>query len=58
MSRNALVEVEVEFLAETELAMQVSDGRIKVWLPKSQIEDTSDESVFIPQWLAEEKGLV
>lgn len=60
------VEIEVEVRAVTEKALQVFDGKTTCWLPKSQISDYcgSEEldskvtAVFIPQWLAEEKGLV
>lgn len=27
------------------------------WLPFSQIEDDGDDTVLVPRWLAEEKGL-
>lgn len=67
MKKDNDVELEVKVFAETEKALQVSvDGELRVWLPKSQISDWSGSedldrnvtSVFVPQWLAEEKGLV
>ena len=70
MSRNDLVAVSVEYLRQTELAIQVKDGDKKVWIPKSQVAEELDwdefdfglERVFIdieiPEWLAEEKGMI
>jgi len=28
------------------------------WIPKSQIEDIQEKKIFIPDWLAGEKGLI
>lgn len=59
-----IIEVDVEVTAFTELAIQVLDLHDnKVWIPRSQIddysgEDNNPETIFITQWLAEEKGLV
>lgn len=59
-----IVEVDVEVVAVTQMAFQVLDlDDNKVWIPKSQIDDYEGEDdrpdvIFIPQWLAEEKGLV
>ena len=65
------VEVEVEVVVRrvTTAAILVNHGVPKeVWLPKSQISDWCDgpddepgygtTSVFLPEWLAIEKGLV
>jgi len=56
------VEITVEIKAETELAYLVSDGDLEMWIPKSQIEEfdrSGDIATFqIPEWLAEEKGLI
>lgn len=57
------VEIEVEVRATTDKALQVFNGKTTAWVPKSQISDECEEggkitSIFIPQWLAEEKGLV
>ena len=39
------------------------DGKKEVWIPKSQIEGIEDHgknniTITIPEWLAEEKGLI
>ena len=59
-----IIEVDVETIGFTELALQVLDLNDKpVWVPRSQIDDYSGEendpeTIFISQWMAEEKGLV
>ena len=66
MSKQPDVELEVQVKAVTDLAMLVKTERGQAWIPKSQISDYSGsedldsqvESIFVPQWLAEEKGLV
>lgn len=59
------VEVECAVVRTTDAAIQIDHGGESfVWVPKSQISDYTGgtleqaESIFIPDWLAEEKGLV
>ena len=54
-----------EFVTETDGAILVEDEDGKYWLPKSVIEydgaeyEKGDEiTIDIPEWLAEEKGLI
>lgn len=54
-----------EFVTETDGAILVEDDTGKYWLPKSQIDynggeyEKGDEiAIDIPEWLAEEKGLI
>jgi hypothetical protein len=65
--QHSRVEIEVEYVHQTENALRVSDGtNDSIWLPKSQIEYDEDIeltkgkmiSVTMPDWLAEEKELV
>lgn len=61
--KSDLTDITVTKRHETANAIQVHDGDNLVWLPKSQIEieETGDGKTLIvtlPQWLAEEKGLV
>lgn len=65
VDRFELVEVNFQKVTrETDLAYQLelSDDPFeqnRIWLPKSQISGFMEEKrIFIPQWLAEEKGLV
>ncbi len=66
MSRSDIIDLDVKVHASTALAVLVSeDGEegSAVWLPLSQVEIDStardaETTVSVPQWLAEEKGLV
>jgi hypothetical protein len=57
--RSDIVDVEGEIREPgTELAVQFYDGERTVWLPRSQIEINDDGTVSMPEWLAQEKGLI
>lgn len=67
MSKQQDVELAVTVKVVTDKAILVStDGTNQVWLPKSQITDWSGSeeldhtttSIFLPEWLATDKGLV
>lgn len=66
MGKNTEVEIAVVVKAVTDKAILINDGKIDVWIPKSQITDYagSDDldqrvtSIFVLEWLAIEKGLV
>jgi hypothetical protein len=65
MARSDIVDIQVVFLGETDAAIRVEDDEENIiWLPKSQVETTDDLvsgsviTVAMPEWLAEEKGLV
>jgi len=48
-----------ELITETDKAWLLSVDGEELWLPKSQCEFDEDEMVVdIPDWLAEEKGLL
>ena len=54
-----------EFVTETDCAILVEDDTGNYWLPKSQINydgaeyEKGDEiAIDIPEWLAEDKGLI
>jgi hypothetical protein len=59
-----IVDITVEIRAETDKAVQVYDGKVTVWLPRSQIEIDHDcavggsVNVVMPEWLAEERWLI
>lgn len=42
----------------TQLAVLLDFGFKRKWIPESQIHELFDDSVVIPEWLAEEKGLI
>lgn len=57
------IEIACEVRRETPLAKLIFDGTREVWIPKSKIRDECEDkgkviSIFIPEWLATEKGLV
>lgn len=61
------VEIACEVRRETEKAWLVFDGTREVWIARSQISDYVEQpglfgkqvsSIFIPLWLATEKGLI
>jgi hypothetical protein len=65
MARSDIVDIQVVFLGETDAAIRVEDDEENIiWLPKSQVETTDDLvsgsviTVAMPEWLAEEKGLI
>lgn len=54
-----LVDVAGELRGETEKAFRFFNGKESVWLPKSQCEwDDEAKTMAMPEWLAEEKGLI
>ena len=60
-----IIDIQVILKHETPQAVLVEydEDKPAVWLPKSQIEIERDEgekthTVTLPQWLAEEKGMV
>lgn len=66
-SPTEVVEIACEIKRETDKAWLVFDGAREVWIAKSQISDYVEEqgliskkvtSVFVPLWLAHEKGLI
>ena len=42
----------------TKLAILFDFGDKQAWIPESQIHELFDDSVIIPEWLAEDKGLI
>ncbi len=58
------VEVECSVVRETDHAWLIDNGSHQVWVPTSQISETDEDtagkviSVYLPEWLAIEKGLV
>lgn len=55
------VEIDCRVVRETEKAYLIDTGaKENTWIPKSQISDEAEDmsSIFIPEWLAKEKGLI
>ena len=71
MDRNAEVEIACRVEHETCVGEESEGAYLidsldvdeKVWIPKSQVKDLCEEdgviiSIFLPMWLAEDKGLI
>lgn len=57
------IEIACEVRRTTDKARLIFDGTKEVWIPESQISDECEDkgktiSIFIPEWLAIDKGLV
>lgn len=63
-----LIDLTCEIRHETDQAVAVADGTIDMdlgdgkekwfWLPKSLVEVNGDGTITLPEWLAQEKGLI
>jgi hypothetical protein len=58
MGKMKLVDLNGEVRAETPLAILFYDGKTTEWLPKSHVEDNGDGTITLPEWLAQDKGLI
>lgn len=64
MTRNDTVEISCTIVRDedSDVAILIDDGDAQVWLPRSQIEYTTDRNGFttvtLPEWLAEDNGLI
>jgi hypothetical protein len=67
MSRRDKIDIEVTIIRDVDsdaaiLVSEDGDEDNAVWLPRSQIEYTTDRhgltTVTLPEWLAEDKGLI
>jgi hypothetical protein len=58
MNESALIEIAAEIRHETDKAYLLFDGTREAWVPKSQVEDNEDGTFTMPEWLAEQKGLI
>ena len=57
--KSTLIDIAGEVTAQTEKAFRFFDGKLTVWLPKSQCEwDTDKKEMTMEEWLAKEKGLI
>lgn len=60
------VEISCQVRIKTDKAICINDGANEAWIPRSQIEDPDPEdmqigetiTLLIPEWLANEKGLI
>ena len=58
------IEIAVEVRAKTDAAWLCYDGKTEAWVPISQIDDYCEDkkdvvsSIFISEWMAEQKGFI
>ena len=56
------IEIDVETMGQTLMAVFFSDGDKGFWIPKSQMEDWPDEgetgTALVQRWFAEKEGLI
>ena len=64
-SRTDRMQAYFKMLDESDLALRVTDGKKRVWLPKSQISVTSINgpngpvmNISLPVWLAKKTGIM
>lgn len=67
---NKLIDISAVIRHETDSAYLLYDGRrevkkgdevsseLRIWVPKSQVEDNGDGTFALPFWLAKEKGFI
>lgn len=67
---NKLIDISAELRHETDKAYLLYDGRsetkkgdttpseLRIWVPKTMVEDNGDGTFTMPEWLALEKGFI
>jgi len=61
MNEPKLIDIACEVKIETDSAWLINDGTKEAWLPKSQVEmhvEDKGTTAVMPEWLAQEKGLI
>jgi hypothetical protein len=58
MPKFELVDIAAQVQAETARAWRLFDGTKTEWVPKSQVEQNSDGTFTMPEWLAKDKGFI
>jgi len=56
------IDLSMDYVAETDKAMLLSDGNEQYWIPKSLMEDIREKGPLItftiPEWFAYKEGLI
>jgi len=58
MPKPQLIDIAGEKRGETDKAIRLYDGKTIEWVPKSQVEENTDGTFTMPEWLAKEKGFI
>lgn len=56
--QSKLTDIAGEIRGETKHAFRLYDGAKTEWVPKAFVEDNSDGTFTMPEWLAREKGFI
>lgn len=56
--RSNLIDIAAELRHETDAALLLFDGVKEAWIPKRLVEDNGDGTYAMPEWLAQDKGLI
>jgi hypothetical protein len=68
--KSDLIDIAADIRHETDHAYLLADGRtevkkgdtkpseLRVWVPKSQVQENDDGTFTMPEWLALEKGFI
>ena len=56
--KSDLVDIAAQIQGETLKAYRLHDGVKTEWVPKSQVENNTDGTFTMPEWLAKEKGFI
>jgi hypothetical protein len=58
MKQHDIIEIAAELRHETDKAFLLHDGDRQAWVPKAQVENNSDGTFSMPEWLALDKGFI
>jgi hypothetical protein len=58
VSKRELIDIAGELRGETDKASRIYDGKTTEWVPKSMVEENSDGTFTMPEWLAQDKGFI
>lgn len=63
--KSDLIDVAATIQVRTEKALGLWEGevdekgkKVLIWVPLSQVEENDDGTITMPEWLAEDKGLI
>lgn len=58
MKKHDIIEIAADLRHETDKAFLLFDGSKEAWVPKAQVENNSDGTFSMPEWLAMDKGFI
>lgn len=58
MKKHDIIKIAADLRHETDKAFLLFDGSKEAWVPKAQVENNSDGTFSMPEWLAMDKGFI